>query len=103
VTVSVPGSENNNGAGQIVGSKGFGIGVSFLASLYDVTTSTPVFSDSSSVGGGHAHANQETTNCSGVLFLGPASVFFGTDPLPTGVAATDTVRLTLSADVIIKL
>jgi hypothetical protein len=102
VTVSVPRSENNNGAGQIVDAKGHGIGVAFTFTLTDVTTSTVIFSDSAAVGGGNAHPNQATTHCSGVFFEGPASVFFGID-LPPGVAATDTVRAAFEGEIIIKL
>jgi hypothetical protein len=102
VTVSVPRSDRNNGAGQLVGEKGFGIPVTFTSTITDLTTQTVVGGDSSQVGGGHGHPNQETTNCSGVLFTGPASVFFGPGPLPPGVAATDTIQLFISGDVIAK-
>jgi hypothetical protein len=101
VSVSVPPSESNNGVGQIVGAKGHGIGVSFTFNVTDVTTSTVVFSDSSAVGGGHAHPNQATTPCSGVLFSAPASAVFGTD-LPPGVAPTDTIEASIVIEVIIK-
>jgi hypothetical protein len=99
--VSVPRSENNNGVGQIVGEKGHGIGVTFTFTVFDVTTNTTVFSDTGAVGGGNAHPNQETTACTGTLFEGPASAFFGSD-LPPGVAATDIVRVSFSGDIIIK-
>src|SRR5438552_1919419 len=66
--VSVPRSENNNGAGQIVGEKGHGIGVTFTFTLFDVTTNTIIFSDTGAVGGGNAHPNQETTTCTGTFF-----------------------------------
>jgi hypothetical protein len=101
VTVSVPPSESNNGVGQIVGAKGHGIGVSFTFTATDVTTSTVLFSDSSAVGGGHAHPNQATTTCSGVLFSAPASDVFGAD-LPAGVAPTDTIEVSIVVEVIIK-
>jgi hypothetical protein len=104
VTVSVPRSENNNGAGQLVGAKGHGIGVAFTVTVTDVTTATLLGTDSSAVGHGHAHPNQTTTTCSGVVFSGPASVFFGGGPLPPGVAApTDTIQVFISGEVIIKL
>jgi hypothetical protein len=103
VTVSVPGSEMNNGAGQLVDAKGHGIGVAFTVTTTDVTTSTVLDTESVAVGGGNAHPNQETTNCSGVVFLGPASVFFGPGPLPPGVAATDTIQVFISGEVIVKL
>ena len=50
--VSVPKSDNNNGAGQIVGMKGHGIGVSFTFTVIDQTTGVTLFSDTSSVGKG---------------------------------------------------
>ena len=102
VTVSVPRSESNNGAGQLVGRKGHGIGVSFTFTVTDVTTSTVLSSDSSAVGGGHAHPHQATVTCSGVLFSAPASAFFGTD-LPPGVAPTDTIEASIVVEVIPKL
>ena len=71
VTVSVPRSDNNNGAGQLVGSKGHGIPVAFSFTITDVTTSTVLDSESSAVGHGHAHRHQATTTCSGVVFSGP--------------------------------
>jgi hypothetical protein len=100
--VSVPHSESNNGAGQVVGDNGHGIPVTLTFTLFDVTTNTTVFSDSGAVGGGKAHPNQETTTCSGIFFEGPASEFFGSD-LPPGVAATDIVRASFSGDIVIKL
>jgi hypothetical protein len=103
VSVSVPPSDNNNGAGQIVGVKGHGIPVAFTFTLTDVTTKTVIDSESSAVGGGHAHSNQATTTCSGVFFSGPASDFFGGGPLPPGVAPTDTIEASIAGQVIIKL
>jgi hypothetical protein len=103
VTVSVPRSESNNGVGQLVDTKGFGIPVSFTFTVTDVTTSTVIDSESSAVGGGNAHPNQPTTTCSGVVFSGPASVFFGPGPLPPGVAPTDTIEVSISGEVIVKL
>jgi hypothetical protein len=103
VTVSVPGSNNNNGAGQLVGQKGHGIPVAFTFTITDVTTGKVVNSDSSAVGGGHAHPNQATTTCSGVLFSGPASDFFGGGQLPPGVAPTDTIEASIVGQVIVKL
>ena len=103
VMVSVPGSEQNNGAGQIVGAKGHGIGVEFTFTITDVTTDTVLESDSGAPGGGHAHPNQPTSTCSGVLFSAPASVFFEGRPLPPGVAPTDVIEFSLEGEVIIKL
>jgi hypothetical protein len=103
VTVSVPRSESNNGVGQLVGGKGHGIGVAFTITFTDVTTNTVLNTESSAVGGGNAHPNQATTSCSGVVFSGPASDFFGGGPLPAGVAPTDTIEVSIVGDVIIKL
>jgi hypothetical protein len=103
VTVSVPRSESNNGVGQLVDERGHGIGVAFTFTITDTTTSTLVDSESSVVGGGHAHPNQATTTCSGVVFSGPASVFFGGGPLPPGVAATDTIEVSIVGEVIVKI
>jgi hypothetical protein len=103
VTVSVPGSENNNGVGQLVDGKGHGIGVAFTFTLTDVTTSTVLDSESSAVGGGHGHPHQATTTCSGVLFSAPASDVFAGGPLPPGVAPTDTIEASIVGEVIIKL
>jgi hypothetical protein len=38
-----------------------------------------------------------------VLFEGTAADFFGPEPLPPGVAATDLVRFGLAVDVILQL
>jgi hypothetical protein len=103
VTVSVPRSERNNGAGQIVGAKGHGIPVAFTFTITDVTTNMVLDSESSAVGHGRAHRHQPTTTCSGVVFSGPASAFFGGGPLPPGVAATDTIEVSIVGEVIVKL
>jgi len=102
VAVSVPSSEKNNGAGQIVGQKGHGIPVAFTFTATDITTNTVVFSEASAVGGGHAHANQATTTCSGVVFEAPASAFFEEGPLPPGVEPTDIIQASILGQVIIK-
>jgi hypothetical protein len=102
VTVSVQRGQNSNGAGQIVDGKGHGIPVEFTFTLTDVTTTTVIDSETGATGGGHAHPNQTTTHCSGVLFEGLASDFFGTE-LPPGVAATDTISAAIDGNVIIKL
>jgi hypothetical protein len=103
IAVSVPPSQNNNGAGQLVGEKGHGIPVAVTFTLTDVTTKTVLDSESSAVGRGNAHRNQKTTTCSGVVFSGPASVFFEGGRLPPGVASTDTIQGSIVAHVIIKL
>jgi len=102
VTISVPRSEKNSGAGQIVGQKGHGIPVAFTFTATDITTNTVLFSEPSAVGGGHAHPNQATTTCSGVVFEAPASAFFEEGPLPSGVEPTDTIQGTILGQVIIK-
>ena len=103
VTVSVQRGESSNGAGQLVDERGHGIGVAFTFTVTDVTTGTVLESESSAAGGGNAHPNQATTTCSGVVFSGPASVFFGGGPLPPGVAATDTIEVSIVAEVIVKV
>jgi hypothetical protein len=103
VTVSVPRSEKNSGAGQIVGGKGHGMPVTSTFTITDVSTSTVIDEETSAVGGGHAHHNQSATTCSGVLFEAPASVFFGGGELPPGVSSGDTIRASLVVDVILKL
>ena len=100
VTVSVPRGGNNNGVGQVVGAKGHGILVASTVTLTDVTTNTVLNSQSKAIGGGNAHPNQATTTCSGVLFSGPASVFFGAGPLPSGVGSMDTIELSIVVEVI---
>jgi hypothetical protein len=103
VTVSVPRGDDNNGVGQIVGQRGHGIPVSLTVTVTDVTTGTVLDTQSSAVGGGNAHPNQETTTCSGVVFSAPASEFFGEEPLPPGVAPTDTIEVSIVVEVIVKL
>ena len=100
ITVSVQRGESANGAGQIVDAKGHGIPVDATLTLTDLTTSTVLGSETTATGSGHP--NQSATHCSGVLFQGPASDFFGPD-LPPGVAPTDTVQLTIDGFAIIKL
>jgi hypothetical protein len=102
-TIAIPRGEDAFGAAQIVGQTGHGIPVSLSFSLVDVTTNTLLDSGSTAVGGGHAHPNQTTTNCTAVLFEGTAADFFGPEPLPPGVAPTDIIRASLSVDVIIKV
>jgi hypothetical protein len=100
-TVSVQRGQNSKGAGQIVGAKGHGIPVKIVFTLTDLTTSTVIDSSTQLSGHGHGHRHQATTECTGVVFQGTASDFFGTH-LPPGVAATDTVQGTIDAFVIIK-
>jgi hypothetical protein len=100
--ISVQRGENSNGAGQVVDAQGHGIPVNATLTLTDLTTSTVLGSEMTATGDGNGHPNQPATHCSGVLFQGAASDFFGTD-LPPGVAPTDTVQLTIDAFVIVKL
>jgi hypothetical protein len=102
-TIAVPRGENAFGAAQIVGHKGHLIPVSLVFSVVDVTTDALLDSGSTAVGHGQAHPNQDTTRCTVVLFEGTAADFFGSDPLPPGVAATDVIRASLSVDAIAKL
>jgi len=102
VTVA-PSQHDNNAAGQLLGRAGHGIPVAFTTTVTDVTTNEILDVSSSAVGGGNAHPNQATLTCSGVVFSAPASVFFGGQPLPTGVAPTDTIEVSISGEVIPKL
>jgi hypothetical protein len=101
IPVAVQRGENANGAGQIVDAKGHGIPVNATLTLTDLTTSTELATEVTVTGQGNGHPNQPATHCSGVLFQGSASDFFGTD-LPPGVAPTDTVELTIDAFAVIK-
>jgi hypothetical protein len=102
-TIAVPKGENAFGAAQIVGHNGHLIPVSLEFSVVDVTTHTLLDSGSTAVGHGQAHPNQDTTRCTVVLFEGTAADFFGSDPLPPGVAPTDVIRAGLSVVAIAKL
>jgi hypothetical protein len=101
VTVSVQRGQNSKGAGQIVGMKGHGIPVKIVFTITDMTTSTVIDSETQLSGHGHGHRHQATTECTGTIFQGAASDFFGTH-LPPGVSATDTVQASIDAFVIIK-
>ena len=102
-TISIQRGENSGGAAQIVGRNGHFIGVSFDFTLLDVTTNTVLDTESSAVGGGHAHPNQATRSCSVVFFEGTAADFFGPEPLPPGVAPTDIIRADVVVGAIPKL
>jgi hypothetical protein len=102
IPVAVQRGDNANGAGQIVDMKGHGIPVNATLTLTDLTTSTVLDTELTATGQGNGHPNQPATHCSGVLLEGSASDFFGTD-LPPGVAASDTVELTLDGFAVIKL
>jgi len=100
VTVSVPPSENNNGAGQIVGAKGHGIPVSFTTTITDVRTGEVLSKESRTVGRGHR--NQPTIGCTGT-FEAPAEQFFeGATELPEGVEPGDVIRGIFELQVILK-
>jgi len=101
IPVSVQRGENANGAGQIVDANGHGIPVNATLTLTDLTTSTVLATQMPATGHGNGHPNQSATHCSGVLFQGSASDFFGAD-LPSGLAPTDTVELTIDVFAIIK-
>jgi hypothetical protein len=101
ITVSVQRGQNSKGAGQIVGMKGHGIPVKIVFTVTDMTTSTVIDSETQLSGHGHGHPHQATTECTGVVFSGAASDFFGAH-LPPGVAATDTVEASIDVFVIIK-
>jgi hypothetical protein len=101
ITVSVQRGENADGAGQIVDAQGHGIPVEATLTLTDLTTATVLGSETTVTGQGNGHPNQAATHCSGVLFQGAASDFFGPD-LPPGVAPTDTVELTIDGFAIVK-
>jgi hypothetical protein len=101
ITVSVQRGDKANGAGQIVDMKGHGMPVENTFTLTDLTTSTVLDSEVTTTGQ-NGHSNQQAAHCSGVLFEGSASDYFGSD-LPPGVGASDTVQLTLDAFAIIKL
>jgi hypothetical protein len=102
-TIAVPRGEDAFGAAQVVGQKGHGIPVSLVFSVFDITTNTPLVSESTAVGQGNAHPNQPTTSCTVVFFEGTAADFFGSEPLPPGVAPTDIIRASLTVAVILKL
>jgi hypothetical protein len=87
ITIAVMRGENANGAVQIVDAKGHGIPLEATLTLADLTTSTVLGTETTATGQGNGHPNQPATRCSGVLFHGPASDFFGSD-LPPGVAPT---------------
>jgi hypothetical protein len=101
ITVSVQRGQNSKGAGQIVGMKGHGIPVKIVFTTRDLTTSTLIDTSTQLSGHGHGHRHQATTECTGVIFQGPASEFYGSH-LPAGVAATNTVQASIDAFVIIK-
>ena len=100
VTVAVQRGDNANGAGQIVDAKGHGIPVEATLTLTDLTTATLLGTETTATGQGHP--NQSATECTGDLFLGSASDFFGND-LPPGVAPADTVQLAFDGFAVIQL
>jgi hypothetical protein len=102
-SIAVPRGEDAFGAAQIVGQKGHGIPVALEFSIFDVTTNTLLFSGPTAVGHGHAHPNQPVTSCTVVFFEGAAADFFGSEPLPAGVAPSDIIRASLTVAVILKL
>src|SRR5437868_13322919 len=102
LTISVPRPEQSRGAGQLVGQKGHGIATAVSFTVTDVTAGgTVLFSESSAVGGGHAHPNQPSTQCNATAFEGPASVFFEGHE-PQGVEPNDIIRASTEVQVIRK-
>lgn len=77
ITVSVQRGENANRAGQIVDDQGHGIPVDAMLTLTDLTTSTVLGTETTATGQGNGHPNQPAVHCSGVLFRGLGSDFFG--------------------------
>jgi hypothetical protein len=102
-TIAVPRGEDAFGAAQVVGEKGHAIPVTLVFSVVDVTTNTPLETGTTMVGHGNAHPNQPTTSCTVVFFEGTAADFFGSEPLPPGVAPTDIIRASLAVVLIPKL
>jgi hypothetical protein len=102
ITVSVPKPEPSNGAGQAVGQKLHGIPVSFTFLITDVTKATTLVSEEERVGGGKAHQNQSTTECSATFVELPASIFFDEHELPPGVEGTDIIRASFVVQVVVK-
>jgi hypothetical protein len=103
VSVSVPRGERSNGAGQIVGAKGHGIPVAFTFTATDLTSGKVLFVEQTAAGGGHAHGNQPTTSCSGVVAEAAASEFFEGGPLPPEMQPTDIIQASLVGLVVVKL
>jgi hypothetical protein len=101
IPVAVQRGANANGAGQLVDEKGHGIAVDATLTLTDLTTSTVIATEMTATGNGHP--NQPATHCTGVLLEVSAADFYGTDPLPPGVSATDTVQLSIDGFAVIKL
>jgi hypothetical protein len=101
MTISVQRGEKANGAAQIVDAKGHGIPVDATLTLTDLTTATVLGTETTATGDGNGHPNQPATHCTGVLFQGSVSDFFGTD-LPPGLSPSDTVQLTIDGVAIIK-
>jgi hypothetical protein len=90
-----------DGLGTIVDAQSHGIPVEAILTLTDLTTSTVLGTETTATGQGNGHPNQSTTECSGLLFQGPATDFFG-PTLPPGLDPTDTVQLTIDGFAIIK-
>src|SRR4029453_3645876 len=69
-TIAVPRGEDAFGAAQVVGQKGHGIPVSLVFSVFDITTNTPLVSESTAVGQGNAHPNQPDYELHGCVLRG---------------------------------
>ena len=101
-TVAVENPSGSNGAGQIVGAPGHGILVSGTVTATDTTAGVVIFAIT--LGDGQGHANQATTACTEVVTETVADL--GPPPggiYPPGVAATDTLIITVDAVIVLKL
>jgi hypothetical protein len=101
VTVSAPGPEGSNGAGQVVGQKGHGIVVSSTSIVIDFSKFTVLSAETRESGNGNGHPNQPTTFCRGITFEGTASEFFGSE-LPPEVGPEDAIVAGIEDAVIVK-
>src|SRR5262245_18926203 len=74
------GADNNFAAARIVGG-GHLIPTSFEYSAFDVTTNTPLVSETTAKGNGNGNHNQQTTTCSSTE-TGPLSDFLAPGETP---------------------
>jgi hypothetical protein len=101
ITISVQRGDNANGAAQIVDATGHVLSVEATYTLTDLTTSSVLGTETTATGQGNGHPNQPAAHCTGVLFQGSASGYFGPD-VPPGVASSDTVQLTVDGFGVVK-
>ena len=95
-TVSVPNPDGARGVAQIVAEQGHFIPAGGEFTIVDETQGTTLETDTFADTG---HKNQDTIECTGTIFTGLASDFFGTD-LPPGVNAGDTITGSFDVNVI---